>query len=68
MSAPWSALPYDHEGESSEVTGGNVLVGEVDRDTQAGSSTHSQAQPPKVGPSNSGEHITIFYYHSNFGT
>jgi hypothetical protein len=63
-----STLTSGREGESSEVTGSNVLVGEADRKAQAGSSTQSQAQPPKDGPSNSGEHITISYYHSDFGT
>jgi hypothetical protein len=63
-----STLTSDLEGESLGVTGGNVLVEEADREAQAGSSTRSQAQPPKDGPSGSGEHITISFYHSNFGT
>ena len=63
-------LTSGHEGESSGAIGSNVLVGEADREAQAASSTRSQAQPPKDGPSNEsnpGEHITISYHPSNFG-
>jgi hypothetical protein len=65
-----STLTSDRKGESSgfRVTGSNVLVEEADREAQAGSSTWSQAQPPEDGLSNSGEHITISYYPSSFGT
>ena len=42
------------EGESSGVTGINVLVGNADCEAQASSSTQSQAQPPKDGSFNSG--------------
>jgi hypothetical protein len=62
-----STLTSGREGESSGVIGSNVLVGEADHEAQAGSSTQSQAQPPKDGPSHSGEYITISYYPSNFG-
>jgi hypothetical protein len=63
-----STITYGREGEFSGVTGSNVLVEEVNREAQAGSSTQSQAQPPNDGPSNSGEHIAIAYYPSSFGT
>ena len=63
-----STLTSGREGESSGVTGSNVLVEEADFEAQAGSSTRSQAQPPKDGPSNPGEHITIYYNRSNFGS
>ena len=52
-------LTSGREGESSGVTGSNVLFGEADCEAQAGSSTRSQAQPLKDGPSNSGEYIAI---------
>jgi hypothetical protein len=63
-----STLTSDREGEYSGVTGSNVLVGEADREAQAGSSTRSQSEPPNVGRSDSSEHITIPYYPSDFGT
>ena len=63
-----STLTSGREGESSGLTGSNVLVEEADFEAQAGSSTQSQAQLPKDEPSNPGEHITISYYPSNFGT
>ena len=65
-----STLTYDREGhgESSGVIGSNVLVGEADREAQAGSSTRSQSDPTIDGTSDSGEHITISYYPSNFSS
>ena len=63
-----STLTSGREGESSGLTGSSVLVGEADHEAQAGSSTRSQAQPPKDGSYNPGEHVTISFYSSSLRT
>ncbi len=63
-----STLTSGGEGEASGTTGSNPLVEEADREAQAGSSTRSQAQAPKDGPSNSGEYGTVSQYPSDIGT
>jgi hypothetical protein len=57
------------KGERSGGTGSNVLVEEVERGAQAGSSTRSQAQAPKEeDSSDSGKHRKMFCcFASGFG-
>jgi hypothetical protein len=61
-----SILRSWRKGELSGGTGSNVLVEEVERGAQAGSSTRSQAQAPKEGPPNSGKN-TSYYFSSGSG-